>query len=66
MAEARDLEQARQPFYRRAREGEARESLAHELLGRLPGRARHPGPRGDPFEPPVALDDRDTSIGLAG
>src|SRR2546426_4075306 len=66
MAEARDLEQARQPFYRRARGGEAGESLAHDLLGRLPGRARPPGPRGDPFEPPVALDDRHTSIRLAG
>src|SRR5207245_9790390 len=66
MAEARDLEQARQPFYRRARQGLARESLVHELLGRRPGRASHPGPRGAPFEPPVALHARHPRIGLAG
>src|SRR2546426_1889466 len=65
MAEPCELEQPGQPFYRGARKGQASERREHELLGRLPGRAGHPGPRGDAFEPPVAFDDRHSGIGLA-
>src|SRR5213593_3686287 len=64
--EPRELEQPRQPIHRAARKDQAPERLTHELLGRLPGRARHPRARRDSFESAVALDDRRARVGLAG
>ena len=66
MAEPRQLEQSRQPIHRAAGQRQPFEGLAHELVRRLPGRARHPRARREALEASVALDDRHARGGLAG
>src|SRR6185369_4645614 len=57
MAEPGQLEQPRQRRYRRARQGQAPQRLAHELHRRGPRLALDAGCRGRALEPGVAADD---------